>query len=188
MQQQSTHFQRVAWTSERVARLRKLYKEGNSAAQIARAFGDVSRSAVIGKLFRLGLTCHSGAKRKVLAAPHKRAQGKAKPSRPSGRVARRDNGHAKPRPVLRDVKLAPDAVVPGPHIALMEAGRNQCRWPVSGSGVALLVCGASANGPYCAQHAKRAYTGTVRGDAARRKREGDAGTFTVRSRGFRGGF
>ena len=45
----------MAWTEERVARLRKLWAEGNSASRIAKQLGGVSRNAVIGKVHRLGL-------------------------------------------------------------------------------------------------------------------------------------
>lgn len=43
------------WTDERVAELRRLWDEGKSASQIERAVGAPSRSAVIGKVHRLGL-------------------------------------------------------------------------------------------------------------------------------------
>ena len=46
----------MTWTDERIARLARLWSEGISAAGIARALGDgISRSAVLGKLQRLGL-------------------------------------------------------------------------------------------------------------------------------------
>ena len=51
----------MAWTSERVELLTKLWKEGNSASQIAKEMGQgVSRNAVIGKIHRLGLSERNG--------------------------------------------------------------------------------------------------------------------------------
>jgi GcrA cell cycle regulator len=44
------------WNEERTATLRKLWLEGMSASQVARQLGGVSRSAVIGKVHRLGIT------------------------------------------------------------------------------------------------------------------------------------
>jgi len=44
-----------AWTPERVTLLRRMWEAGALASEIADALGDVSRSAVIGKLNRLGL-------------------------------------------------------------------------------------------------------------------------------------
>jgi GcrA cell cycle regulator len=56
----------ATWTEDRIAELRKLWAEGVSAGGIARTLGeDVSRSAVLGKLQRLGLL----KSRKPAAAP-----------------------------------------------------------------------------------------------------------------------
>lgn len=46
----------MSWTDERVDRLKALWEEGKSAAEIAEILGDVSRNAVIGKAHRLGLS------------------------------------------------------------------------------------------------------------------------------------
>jgi GcrA cell cycle regulator len=46
----------VTWTDERVEQLKKEWDLGLSASQIARRIGGVSRSAVIGKVHRLGLS------------------------------------------------------------------------------------------------------------------------------------
>lgn len=43
------------WSDERVLKLKSLWTAGLSASQIARALGGVTRNAVIGKLYRLGL-------------------------------------------------------------------------------------------------------------------------------------
>ncbi len=44
------------WTPARVSKLRELKARNYSAAQIAKAMGGTTRSAVIGKLHTLGLT------------------------------------------------------------------------------------------------------------------------------------
>lgn len=44
-----------SWSDERVQRLEALWAEGQSASQIARELGGVSRNAVLSKLFRLGM-------------------------------------------------------------------------------------------------------------------------------------
>ena len=46
----------MAWTEDRVEKLKTMWTEGNSASQIAKALGDVTRNAVIGKVHRLGLS------------------------------------------------------------------------------------------------------------------------------------
>ena len=46
----------MSWTDERVEILTKMWAEGNSASQIAKELGGVTRNAVIGKVHRLGLS------------------------------------------------------------------------------------------------------------------------------------
>ena len=46
----------MSWTEERVETLKKMWAEGQSASQIAKELGGVSRNAVIGKVHRLGLS------------------------------------------------------------------------------------------------------------------------------------
>ncbi|MFN3615775.1 MAG: GcrA family cell cycle regulator, partial [Rubrimonas sp.] len=46
----------MSWTDDRVEKLQQMWAEGQSAAQIAKALGGVTRNAVIGKVHRLGLS------------------------------------------------------------------------------------------------------------------------------------
>ena len=46
----------MSWTDERVETLRRMWVEGQSASQIAKELGQVTRNAVIGKVHRLGLS------------------------------------------------------------------------------------------------------------------------------------
>jgi len=46
----------MSWTDERVETLKRMWAEGQSASQIARELGGVTRNAVIGKVHRLGLS------------------------------------------------------------------------------------------------------------------------------------
>ena len=46
----------MAWTDDRVEKLKTMWTEGNSASQIAKELGGVTRNAVIGKVHRLGLS------------------------------------------------------------------------------------------------------------------------------------
>lgn len=46
----------MSWTDERVETLRRMWAEGQSASQIAKELGGVTRNAVIGKVHRLGLS------------------------------------------------------------------------------------------------------------------------------------
>lgn len=50
----------MSWTDERVELLKKMWTEGQSASQIAKELGSVTRNAVIGKVHRLGLSNRAG--------------------------------------------------------------------------------------------------------------------------------
>ena len=67
----------TTWTPDREATLRRMWGEGQSAAQIARELGGVTRVAVIGKLHRMGL----GRETRAEIADRVAAKPKAKPSR-----------------------------------------------------------------------------------------------------------
>ena len=79
----------MSWTDERVELLKKMWAEGQSASQIAKELGGVTRNAVIGKVHRLGLSNRTapagGAAPAASAAPAKEAkpapkEAKAKPA------------------------------------------------------------------------------------------------------------
>jgi GcrA cell cycle regulator len=65
----------MSWTDDRVEILKKMWGEGQSASQIAKELGGVTRNAVIGKVHRLGLSNRAGA------APA--AADNAKPAKPA---------------------------------------------------------------------------------------------------------
>ena len=51
----------MSWNDERVDLLKKMWGEGQSASQIAKELGGVTRNAVIGKVHRLGLSNRNGS-------------------------------------------------------------------------------------------------------------------------------
>ena len=59
----------MSWTDERVETLKRMWAEGQSASQIAKELGGVTRNAVIGKVHRLGLSNRVGGKDEDEAAP-----------------------------------------------------------------------------------------------------------------------
>lgn len=59
----------MSWTDERVDLLKKMWGEGQSASQIAKELGGVTRNAVIGKVHRLGLSNRAGNGAPAPAAP-----------------------------------------------------------------------------------------------------------------------
>ncbi|WGW05151.1 GcrA family cell cycle regulator [Tropicibacter oceani] len=74
----------MSWTDERVELLKKMWGEGQSASQIAKELGGVTRNAVIGKVHRLGLSNRAGGgaatpPTKAEAKPKAKPEAKAKP-------------------------------------------------------------------------------------------------------------
>ncbi len=73
----------MSWTDERVETLKKMWAEGQSASQIAKELGGVTRNAVIGKVHRLGLSNRvgsAGAETDQDAAPASRVEPAARPN------------------------------------------------------------------------------------------------------------
>ena len=66
----------MSWTDERVELLKKLWSEGQSASQIAKALGGVTRNAVIGKVHRLGLSNRTAGS--AAAKPETRAKARSR--------------------------------------------------------------------------------------------------------------
>jgi len=97
----------MSWTDERVEMLKKMWSEGQSASQIAKELGGVTRNAVIGKVHRLGLSNRAGASpAPAEAKPEPKAQPKAKaPPQPKPAPANR------PDPVV-EPKTEPAAAAP----------------------------------------------------------------------------
>ncbi|OWU85489.1 GcrA cell cycle regulator [Oceanicola sp. 22II-s10i] len=75
----------MSWTDERVELLKKMWSEGQSASQIAKELGGVTRNAVIGKVHRLGLSNRSGGAA-TTTAPEKKVE--EKPKAPANAAAR----------------------------------------------------------------------------------------------------
>ncbi|CUH79169.1 GcrA family cell cycle regulator [Tropicibacter naphthalenivorans] len=103
----------MSWTDERVELLKKMWGEGQSASQIAKELGGVTRNAVIGKVHRLGLSNRAGAtpaaetKPKVEAKPKPEPKPKAKPAAPKPVEAAAPAPEPKPEPTPAPVSTMP---------------------------------------------------------------------------------
>lgn len=145
----------VTWTDARVARLKKLADDGWSAQQIADELGALSRSAVIGKAYRLGIelrgTSGPHASVRALAKP-KTGRTAAKPSAPPAPKATRPPIESRPAPApqpLIDATLAGWPKPAGPEaVTLAELDMSmQCRMP--------LWANAEKGGLYCGRPVRR---------------------------------
>lgn len=148
-----------AWTSERIRHLTARWSQGASARQIARELGaGISRSAVLGKVHRLGISTHAPYHRKWKEAPAPRAAGPL--SHLEGVHGRRiPSWVAAAQPYVDDPAV--DAAIPiGQRRSLIELTDTTCRWPVGDPATeSLFFCGAPSirDAPYCAEHQQRAY-------------------------------
>ena len=70
----------MSWTNERVELLKKMWGEGQSASQIAKELGGVTRNAVIGKVHRLGLSNRNSGTSKPAAEPKEKPAAAPKPA------------------------------------------------------------------------------------------------------------
>jgi GcrA cell cycle regulator len=152
------------WSDERIDFLKKMWADGLSASQIYRRLGAVSRSAVIGKLHRLGLP--GRAKRQLFSNPHKNRPRKlVRKPRAYPKVVTRfgrssarlwdDLGPAEPLPAVEEI------VIPEKERKqLVDLEQNDCRWPIGDPKQAgFHFCGRRkvAGLSYCMDHARRAY-------------------------------
>ncbi|MBY5974440.1 GcrA cell cycle regulator [Ferrimonas balearica] len=113
---------RMSWTDERVELLKKMWGEGQSASQIAKELGGVTRNAVIGKVHRLGLSNRSGGGgASAQAAPAAKPEAKAKPA-PKREAAPAPEPKPEPEPAAE--AAAPAAPAPSPaRKAIIPAGQ-----------------------------------------------------------------
>ncbi len=95
----------MSWTDERVELLKKMWGEGQSASQIAKELGGVTRNAVIGKVHRLGLSNRAGGGSSAKSAPAKEKEADAKPAAAAA---------PKPKPAPEPAKAAEPAPAPRP--------------------------------------------------------------------------
>jgi GcrA cell cycle regulator len=161
------------WTDEVIERLRALWAEGHSTAEIGRRMG-VSKNAVVGKAHRLGLTARP--------SPIRRGAGGDAPRRATIRRAVGPtlpplSGPAEPVlpiavPAPPPLRVAVVAPVPNPvpsvqAPSLRSVGRTSgggrvipCCWPIGEPGTrSFRFCDetSAAGKPYCAEHAALAY-------------------------------
>lgn len=148
----------MSWTDERVELLKKMWGEGQSASQIAKELGGVTRNAVIGKVHRLGLSNrNTGASSDAATKPAKEKAAKpAKPAakpKPAEKVEPKTESAApaEATPLRRQIIPAGQPLPPQPSaneisaealakvnqvekkakkLSLMELTERTCKWPV----------------------------------------------------------
>ena len=149
----------MSWTDDRVETLKRMWGEGQSASQIAKELGGVTRNAVIGKVHRLGLSNRTAG---TPAVEEKPVEAKAKPKpAPAPKPAPKPEVQAEepeaapePKPSLPARKqiipagqplppqpsaneISPEALAKvseiekkAKKIGLMDLTERTCKWPV----------------------------------------------------------
>ena len=104
---------RIEWHDQNVEKLINLHKQGKTAREIAMEFPSLTRSAVLGKLNRLGLSQKKKPKRPI-AIP------KPKPERQNPIVFKPNSKRVEP-------KLPAQEPIPENTVGFLEKGHNTCR-------------------------------------------------------------
>jgi len=172
----------MSWTEDRVEKLTKMWGEGQSASQIAKELGGVTRNAVIGKVHRLGLSNRTGgggakseSKAKAAPAADAKARPKSKPADQPAAAATAPEPRPTP-PARKQIIPAGQPLPPQPSaneispealakvnevekkakkLSLMELTERTCKWPVGDPATNdFWFCGlpAQQGKPYCEAH------------------------------------
>lgn len=110
----------MSWTDERVELLKKMWGEGQSASQIAKELGGVTRNAVIGKVHRLGLSNRATSGSKSDSATKAEVKPKAAPKPKAAAKPKAD-----PVPEMKTEPAVPQrpAATPATRKAIIPAGQ-----------------------------------------------------------------
>ena len=137
----------MSWTDEKVEKLRKLWKKGHTASQIAEVLGDTTRNAVIGKAHRLNLEARAPSKNSGAPASSDNRQVKRSPA-PTSRKAKFQS-------ILLDKNFEPE----NPK-SLENLTDETCKWPIGHPNEEkFYFCGRKPEGefPYCKLHVLYAF-------------------------------
>ncbi|MEE2565865.1 GcrA family cell cycle regulator [Hyphobacterium marinum] len=159
----------MAWTDERVEELKKLWAEGQSASQIAKQLGGVTRNAVIGKVHRLGLSGRAAPSRPARrpAATPARTRAPSQPAKP------RVTARTEPAPAPKTKSLEPAPLPNGEFATVLTLKDSMCKWPIGDPATGdFRFCGRRSDpgAAYCEAHAQLAYQPQQK----RRRRTSDA--------------
>jgi GcrA cell cycle regulator len=161
----------MVWSEETILRLRELWDQGLSTAEIGRRLG-VSKNAIVGKAHRLDLTARpSPIRREPMARPERqpsavRVGAPTLPPLPSALSVPPTATVQALRPPPQPARPVAPRPVPAPPIRtispppMMRRSAPACCWPIGEPGRKdFRFCDdVSAPGkPYCEDHAKLAY-------------------------------
>lgn len=138
------------WSDERTSTLKKLWADGFTASQIAKRLGGITRNAVIGKVFRLGLA------RRNAPETHSARRQKAAAKRAMVRIPR-----SVLRPLKRETLATEQALIRAlPALGGHVAETHGCKFIPGDPAIDARCCGRQpvADSAWCVQHHKLVYT------------------------------
>jgi GcrA cell cycle regulator len=148
------------WSTEAIDRLKALWAEGHSTAEIGRRMG-ISKNAVVGKAHRLNLSARPSPIRRDANGERAVATPRA-PRAPA--AAPRSTLPPPPAMIAPPVSIAPPVHVAPPSVVRAAfprfASKRSCCWPLGEPGTPdFRFCSAEAaqSKPYCLEHAAVAY-------------------------------
>ena len=158
------------WNDTRIRQLKKMWADGESAGEIAATLGGLSRNAIIGKIYRLGLSNRDPVPAVKMDKPKGKKQPKvasttALPSGQNKLPLRRPPvvraGHPlPPQPAANEIsedvlRTAAETLKKAKKISLMELTEKTCKWPVGDPSTDdFWFCGldSETSKPYCKAH------------------------------------
>ena len=170
----------MAWTEDRVEKLKSMWTEGNSASQIAKELGGVTRNAVIGKVHRLGLSNRAGSIKTKRDKPESRTSKKSRTKISSPKIKTVIDTHIPEKnaiiPMRKPIltpgqplppqpsanEISPEALATvkevekgAKKLSLLELTEKTCKWPIGDPATdEFWFCGLSTQTgkPYCEAH------------------------------------
>ena len=170
----------MAWTEDRVEKLKFMWTAGNSASQIAKELGGVTRNAVIGKVHRLGLSNRAGPIKTKRDKPASRTSKKSRTKISSPNIKTVIDTHIPEKnaiiPMRKPIltpgqplppqpsanEISPEALATVKEIekgakklSLLELTEKTCKWPIGDPATdEFWFCGLSTQTgkPYCEAH------------------------------------
>ncbi len=158
------------WNDTRIRQLKKMWADGESAGEIAATLGGLSRNAIIGKIYRLGLSNRDPVPAVKMDKPKGKKQPKVASTTalPSGQnklplrrpPVVRAGQPLPPQPAANEIsedvlRTAAETLKKAKKISLMELTEKTCKWPVGDPSTDdFWFCGldSETGKPYCKAH------------------------------------